>query len=89
MRPPIGYIESICLVNLSLKEISLSKGRVMNFCLGQVAVHTHIYIYIYTHIFFYLISYIYTHRKKTKEKKNKKKKSVVFSIKIIFDNNLS
>ena len=50
---------------------------------------THIYIhictlfyYIYIHTF-YLISYIYTHNQK------KKKKSLAFSIKIIFDGDLS
>ena len=78
MRPPIGYIVSIYLVNLSPKEISLSKGKVRNFCMGP-SCGTHIYI----HTFFYLISYIYT------QKSKKKKKSLVFSIKIIFDDNLS
>ena len=38
-------------------------------------------LYIHT---FYLISYIYTHNQK-----KKKKKSLVFSIKIIFDGDLS
>ena len=45
-------------------------------------------LYIHT---FYLINYIYiyTHTKKTKTTKKKKKKSLVFSIKIIFDGDLS
>ena len=71
----------------------LVKGGVRNFCLGGPSCNTNIFIkatphtHIYTHFFivytiFYLMSYIYTHTKK-------KKKNLVFSIKIIFDGNLS
>ena len=60
----------------------------------QICIHT-FFIIIYTHIYthtFYLISYIYicihthTHQKK---KSSTKKKSLVFSIKIMFDSDLS
>ena len=44
--------------------------------------YTHTHTYIYIHTLFYLISYIYIPNQK-------KKKSLVFSIKIIFDSDLS
>ena len=72
------------------------RGGARNFCLGGPSAtlihllrqlpHTHIYIYTHTCAFllyihtFYLINYIYTH---------KKKRSLVFSIKIICDGDLS
>ena len=45
-------------------------------------IYTHFFYYIYTHIYtlFYLISYIYT--------LTKKKKNLVFSIKVMFDDDL-
>ena len=71
----------------------LVKGGVRNFCLGgpscntnifiKATPHTHIHTFFYyIHTLFYLMSYIYTHTQK-------KKKNLVFSIKIIFDGNLS
>ena len=73
-----------------------SRDRARNFCLGgQVAaliyllrqpLHSHTHTHTHTHIytFFYLISYIYIHTHSTNIKK-----SLVFSIKIMFDGNLS
>ena len=56
--------------------------------LSRQASHTHIFIYIhmlfyYIYTLFYLISYIYTHTQP------KKKKNLVFSIKIMFNGDLS
>ena len=70
------------------------QGRSQKFLFGGAKCDANIFIkttstHIYMHNFllyihtFYLISYIYTHNQK------KKKKSLVFSIKIIFDGDLS
>ena len=82
--------------------ISLHRNGARNFCLGGASCSTNkfikitsTYIYIYTHIhtfcyyiytyiytLFYLISYTYTHTQP-------QKKGLVFSIKIMFDGDLS
>ena len=73
----------------------ISRGGTRNFCLEGPScsinifikttphpTHTHIHsFFYYIHTFFYLISYIYTPKKK--------KKGLIFSVKIMFDGNLS
>ena len=88
-------VRSHAFLTVSICLYLCVQGRSQEFCLGAKCdvnifiktTSTHIYthmcaflLYIHT---FYLISYIYTHNQK------KKKKSLVFSIKIIFDGDLS
>ena len=74
----------------------LLRSRVRNFCLGRPSYgtnifikttpHTHVYIhtlFYYKYALFYLKSYIYTHIQP------KKKRSLVFSVKIMLDDDLS
>ena len=70
-----------CDTNIFIKTISLSLSHT------HIYTHTHFFYYTltYIHTLFNLISYIYTHT----QQKKKKKKRLIFSIKIMFDSNLS
>ena len=84
--------------------IHLNRGKAKNFCLGRLSCdtnifikttpHTYIYIYIYTHTFFYYIyTHIYIHTflfdKLYICTHQKKKNLLLFSIKIMFDSDIS
>ena len=83
-------------VSLILREYlnTYSQGQSQEFLFGgpsynnnifiKTTLHMHIYTCFLLYTLFYLISYIYTHSQKKKKKKN-----LVFSIKIMFDGNLS